>query len=377
MDFELDEEQLQLRDAAAEVLAKECPASYLRAVVGGTRDPAELWGTLAALDWPGLALPTELGGVGSSMVELAIVLEQLGYVGDPTPLLATTTQLVPVVQACGDLEQRRRFLGLVAAGTTTGTLALAGAHGRWDPASPPVQAQRIGESWRLEGTAHVVVDGDRADEIAVLARTDDGTAVFVVPSAAVTARRISSFDPTLHVADVTFDDVTVADDRRLAVEAGRPGFQRALEVAATGVAATMVGACQRVLDMVVEYVTGREQFGVPIGSFQAVKHKAVDMYIAVERARALTQFAALTIAEGDDRSTVAASMAKAAAGDAQHIVFQHGIQLQGGIGYTWENDVHLYLRRAKAGELLFGGADDHRLRVARHTLDAASQDQGS
>ena len=121
-----------------------------------------------------------------------------------------------------------------------------------------------------------------------------------------------------------------------------------------------VGACQRAFDLVIDYVRGREQFGVPIGSFQAVKHKAVDMYVAIERARALGYFAALTIAEDDDRRSLAASMAKAAAGDAQRLVFQHGIQLFGGIGFTWENDLHLYLRRAKAGELLFGGAAEHR-----------------
>jgi alkylation response protein AidB-like acyl-CoA dehydrogenase len=122
---------------------------------------------------------------------------------------------------------------------------------------------------------------------------------------------------------------------------------------------------------VIEYISGREQFGVPIGSFQAVKHQAVDMYVAVERARALGYFAALTIAEHDDRRTMAASMAKAAAGDAQHIVFQHGIQLFGGIGFTWENDLHLYLRRAKVGELLFGGATEHRARVGRRAMDAS------
>ena len=130
------------------------------------------------------------------------------------------------------------------------------------------------------------------------------------------------------------------------------GFELALDEAVTGLAMMTVGACQRALDMVLEYVRGREQFGVPIGSFQAVKHKAVDMYVAIERARALGYFAALTIAEGDERRSLAASMAKAAAGDAQRIVVQHGIQLFGGIGFTWENDLHLYLRRAKAGELL-------------------------
>jgi alkylation response protein AidB-like acyl-CoA dehydrogenase len=368
VDFELDEDQLHLQSSAAEVLAKECPPSYLRAVMAGTADPAELWTTLAGLDWPGLAIPDELGGVGLSAVELAIVVEQLGYVSDPTPLVATTTQFVPVVQACGDVEQQQRFVGAVAGEAATGTLALAGADGHWDPGSPAVSANQVGESWDLQGTASFVVDGDRADAIAVWAATVDGPQAFVVPGRAVEARRTPSFDQTLHVAEVTFDGVSVGDDRRLAGANACEGFERALDEAVTGVAATMVGACQRVLDMVIDYVREREQFGVPIGSFQAVKHKVVDMYMAIERARALAQFAALTIAEDDDRRTITASMAKAAAGDAQRIVFQHGIQLFGGIGFTWENDLHLYVRRAKAGELLFGGADDHRERIGRRSL---------
>jgi alkylation response protein AidB-like acyl-CoA dehydrogenase len=167
---------------------------------------------------------------------------------------------------------------------------------------------------------------------------------------------------------VDLDGVTIGEDRRLAGAEAGAGFERALVHALAGLAMVTVGACQRALDLVVEYVSGREQFGVPIGSFQAVKHKAVDMYVAIERARALAYFAALAIAEDDERRSLAASMAKAAAGDAQHIVFQHSIQLFGGIGFTWENDVHLYLRRAKAGELLLGGTAEHREKIARRLL---------
>ncbi len=225
--------------------------------------------------------------------------------------------------------------------------------------------------WALEGTAAFVVDGDRANELAVLARTDAGPQVFVVPADAVSARRTPSLDGALHVADVTFDGAAVDDDRRLAGDDPLAGFGRALDEAVAGLAMLMVGACQRGLDLVIEYVRGREQFGVPIGSFQAVKHQVVDMHVAIERARALGYFAALTIAEDDPRRTTAASMAKAAAGEAQHLVFQHAIQLFGGIGFTWENDLHLYLRRAKAGELLFGGAADHRARIGRQVMAAS------
>ena len=371
MDFEFDEDQLGLQSAAASVLAKECPAAYLRSVVDGGHDPSDLWKTLGGLDWPGLTIAAEDGGVGASAVELAIVLEQLGYVGDPTPFLATTSQFVPLVAACGDAEQRRRFLGAVASQGDAGTLALAGPTGRWDAGSPPVEAHESAGRWQLRGSASFVLDGDRASEVAVLARTREGVAAFVVPTDAVQVRRVPALDEALHVTDVDFDGVEIDADRRLAGD-GAAGVERALDEAVTGLAMMTVGACQRGLDMVLEHVRGREQFGVPIGSFQAVRHKAVDMYVAIERARALGYFAALAIAEQDGRRSLAASMAKAAAGDAQRIVFQHGIQLYGGLGFTWENDLHLYLRRAKAGELLLGGAAEHRARVAAHVLSSTA-----
>lgn len=368
MDFEFDEDQLNLQASVAEVLAKECPPTYLRAVVEGEAEPSELWSTLVALDWPGLAVPEPLGGVGLSTVELAIVAEQLGYVVDPTPLLATTTQFAPLVEACGDDEQQRRFLGGVAAGTTTGTLALAGEEGRWDPEHPAVAATPVDGGWALRGTAAFVVDGDRADEVAVVAATADGPQVFVVPAADVDAERTPALDETLHVTRLTFDGVVVDEDRRLAGGTGTRGIERGLATAVTGLSMAMVGACQRGLDLVLDYVRERQQFGVPVGSFQAVKHKAVDVHLAIERGRAVATFAALTLAEDDARWPLAAAMAKAAAGDAQRIAFQHCIQLFGGIGFTWENDLHLYLRRAKAGELLFGGAAEHRRRVGHAVL---------
>ena len=372
MDFELDEDQLGLQEMAAAMLAKECPASYLRAVVDDDHDPVDLWKTLGSLDWPGLAVPVEHGGSGASAVELAIVVEQLGYVGDPTPFLATTTQFVPVVAACGDAEQRSRFLGAVAGEGRAGTLALAGPNGRWDPHAPPIEARRSPGGWQLHGTASFVFDADRVAELAVPARTDEGLQVFVVPADAARIARLPSIDEALHVTEVAFDGVEVGDDRRLAGGAGgdaATGCALGLDHAVAGLAMATVGTCQRAFDMVLEHVRDREQFGVPIGSFQAVRHKAVDMYVAIERARALGYFAALTIAEGDDRRSLAASMAKAAAGDAQRITVQHGIQLFGGIGFTWENDLHLYLRRAKAGELLLGGSAEHRARVAARLLD--------
>jgi alkylation response protein AidB-like acyl-CoA dehydrogenase len=369
MDFEFDDEQLELQSVVAGVLAKECPASYVRAAFEGRHDASELWATVCGLGWPALAIPADAGGVGASMLELGIVLERLGYVADPTAFLATTTQFVPLVDACGDPEQRRRFLGAVAREGGTGTLALARHDGRWDVSNPAITATQGGSAWELRGRAAFVLDADRVDELALLASTRKGVEAFVVPIAAVRVRRTRAFDGALHVTEVDLEGVTVTEDRHLSGGDVAAGATLVLDQAVTGLALVTVGACQRAHDMAVEYATRRHQFGVPIGSFQSVKHQLVDMHVAVERARVLAYFAALAIAAGDARRPIAAAMAKAAAGDAQRILFQ-SIQLFGGVGYTWENDLHLYLRRAKAAEMLFGGAAMHRATIGAALLQS-------
>jgi alkylation response protein AidB-like acyl-CoA dehydrogenase len=354
MDFELDEEQVALQEAVRDVAGRECPSSLLRSVIDGGDDAAGLWKVYVGLDWPALTIPEADGGIGLGAVELAVTLEELGYVADPSPFLATVSQYLPMVRALSP-GTRRELLDAVRAG---GTGAVAYAAGT-------VRARRDGVDWVLDGTARFVLDGDRADEVAVVAATGEGPGVFVVPGPSAGAARARAFDLTLHLATLRLDGVAVRAERAAVGADVEGAIVHATEEAVTGLSAMTVGACRRVLDLVLDHVKQRHQFGVPIGSFQAVKHLAVDMYVAIERARALYQFAALTIAEDDERRTVAASMAKAAAGDCQHLVFRHGIQLFGGLGFTWENDLQLYARRAKAGELLLGGAIEHRARVAR------------
>jgi alkylation response protein AidB-like acyl-CoA dehydrogenase len=366
MDFELDEDQLELQASVRDVVAREVTPGVLRSVIAGGSDADALWKTFVGLDWPLLTVPEADGGIGLSAVELAVALEELGYVADPSPFLATTSQYLPLLRACAGSEQRGPLLAAVRAGGTGAASFDAGA----------VRARAAGDGWVLDGEARFVLDGDRADEIAVVATTDDGPGlrgpnaqgVFVVPRADLAVTRAESFDGTIRLGTVRFDGVAVTSDRALVGPDVADGIARATDEAVTGMAATMVGACRRVLDLVLVHIKERHQFGVPIGSFQAVKHLAVDMHLAIERAGALHQFAALTIAEDDPRRSVAASMAKAAAGDCQRIVVRQGIQLFGGLGFTWENDLHLYLRRAKAGELLLGGSVEHRARVARWAL---------
>lgn len=321
--LEFDADQRLLSETVRDVLAKQCPPALVRSVAEDGVDPGPVWKGYVDLGW------TELNDPAGA-VELAIVTEELGRATDPTPFLATMTQFAPL--AADRFDPHR-----------TGAAVYSG-----------VAAHRETGRWVLDGTARQVLDGDRAEQLAVV--TD--AAVFVVDAEGIPARRASVFDPVLHVADLTFAGVTLPDAARVGVDA-----ERARHVALTGMATTMVGACQRILDLVLEHVRSRHQFGVPIGSFQAVQHKAVDMYVAIERARALAYFAALTIAEDDPRRRLAAAMAKAAAGECQSLVFRHGLQLFGAMGFTWENDLQFALKRAKAGELMLGGAAEHRAMI--------------
>lgn len=328
--LEFDADQRLWQETVRDAVTKQCPASLIRGIAENGVDPTPLWKTYIDAGWTELA-------EAENAVELAIVLEELGRATDPTPFLATLTQFAPLA---GDRFDPQH----------AGTAVYDG-----------VAAYRDADGWVLNGTARHVLDGDRAERFAVV--TDAG--VFVVDADRVTARRSSVFDPVLHVAEVSLADVRVPDTARVSVDA-----ERARHVALTGMAVTTVGACQRILDLVLEHAKQRQQFGVPIGSFQAVQHKAVDMHVATERARALSYFAALTIAADDPRRRLAAAMAKASAGEAQAVVFRHGLQLFGAMGFTWENDLQFALKRAKAGELLLGGAAKHREVIAKE-FDAA------
>ena len=293
MEFEFDEDQRLLQQSVRETLAK-------------VKDQPEdqLWATYLDLGW--LEAPP---------VELAIVLEELGYIADPTPFLASATWFAPLA-------------GRLASGSGTGV---------------------------FDGAGEFVLDADRADEVALLT----AAGVRIVPGAEVAASRVATFDHRLHVAHVSGGSGG-SSPRGGTVSFGSPLVPGIPDLALMGLAITTVGACRKILDLVVTHVKQRHQFGVPIGSFQAVKHKAADMYVAIERARALCYYSALTIAEDHGDRRRAAHMAKAAAGECQQVVVASGCQLFGAMGFTWEHELHLYLKRALAGDLLLGGTSQHR-----------------
>jgi len=371
VELELSDDQHALQDSVRAVLERECPIALVRSVVEQHKDAEALWSRITELDWPSLAVPEADGGLGLGFVELAVVAEELGRVIAPAPFLATAAQFVPAIAAAGDAEQRRRFLGAVAAEGIVGSLAVAEGSGRFDPAGVATVATADGDGFVLTGEKRFVFAGDRADEVVVAARAagstgDEGIGLFVVPGQSLDATPMASLDATRSYATVLLDAVHVPADRVLgAPGAAGPVLRTVVQQATAALAAEMVGTCQAIFDIVHEYVKEREQFGVKVGSFQAIKHKLANMFVALESARATAYFAAAAIAEGDPRRDLAVAVAKASVGDCQKLIAQEGIQCLGGIGYTWEHDMHLYVKRAKAGAAMFGTGSEHLETLAR------------
>ncbi len=366
MELEFTGEQEELRSSVRTFLEKECPPNVVRAVVETGQPATELWEAMVSLDWPALAIPEENGGIGLSVVDTAVVVEELGRAVAPGPLFATVTQFAPLVRETGTPEQRQRFLSGVATGAVTGAVALPDHPRRASLAAVTMAAERVENGWLLDGTKHGVL-AEGCSELVVVARVGDGLGAFVVPVDDVTLERVASLDPTRPVFAVTLAGVVVPDDRALGdpgSAASTDGVARALEEATAALALETVGICDALFQLALAYVKERQQFGVPIGSFQAIKHKMSDMFLAVERARSLCYFAVAALDEGTPSRGTAVSMAKAASDDCQRFVCRESLQSFGGIGFTWEHDCQLYIKRAETNGALLGNAADHSLAVA-------------
>jgi alkylation response protein AidB-like acyl-CoA dehydrogenase len=367
VELEFTSEQEELRSSVRSFLDKECSLGVVRTVVE-TGEPADkLWRSMVALDWPALAVPEEYGGVGLSFVEMAVLAEELGRVVAPGPLLATVSQFVPVVREVGTPEQRQRFLAAVASGAITGTVALADHARGWGLREVTTTAERAEGGWVLQGTKLGVLASPDTNEVAVIARVGDGVGGFVVPGDEARLAPVRSLDASRPLCTATFDRVLVADDRALGEPgsaASMSGLTRALQEATVALALETVGTCDALFQMVLSYVKDRKQFNVPVGSFQAVKHKMSNLFLAIERARSLCYYAVAAINEDTPDRATAASMAKAASDECQRAVCRDAFQSFGGIGFTWEHDSHLFLKRAGTNGTLFGGSAEHLLLVA-------------
>jgi alkylation response protein AidB-like acyl-CoA dehydrogenase len=366
MNLEFTDEQLELRDSARAALARECPPRLVRDVAAGRRDASELAAALTWLGWPALTVDVDLGGLGRSFVELAVVIEELGRAAAPGPFLPTTTQFVPVVRELGTEAQAHRFLAGVASGELTGSLALHEG-GRWDPETVTATAERDSDGWLLRGHKHHVLGGPDVDEIAVAARRENGTlGLFVVPAAELTFKRTTGLDHTRSLGNVELNSVWVPDARMLGeadADARKP-LGRALAEATVALALDALGACGELFDASLAVARDGGVAG------QAVEHALADMLVAVETSRAATYQAVGAVAEGDDRAAHLASVAKAAVGECVRSVTRHSFEIQGTDPGHDDADLRLWVGRATADALLFGAPADHRRMLADHLLSA-------
>ncbi len=373
MDFGFSEEQEMLRDSARRFLESECPPSFVRATMASAsaHSPA-LWAKIAELGWLGILVPEEHGGAGGSFLDLAVILEEAGRALLPGPFLATAVLGTLAIRLGGSREQQARLLPAIARGAHLTTLALDDAGGRVDPAAVTLPARARGDGFVLTGEKPFVMDAHVADTLVVAARTsasgEHGVTLFVVDAKApgITITPLATVDMTRRLCAVRFDEVALTPADILGARgAGWPVVQQILAHTLTALALELVGTTQRALDLSVAYAKERTQFGRPIGSFQAVKHKCVDMMVAVENGRSLAYYAAWAVSEQAPEAAAAVPMAKAYCSDMGKRVTSEAIQVHGGIGFTWEHDIHLYYRRALASEAAFGTAPVHREAVAR------------
>jgi alkylation response protein AidB-like acyl-CoA dehydrogenase len=333
----------------------------------------EFWTQLAEQGWLGINFSEEDGGSGLGLVDLVVLMEEMGRAVMPGPYLATALLGGAALHEAGAPAQRREYLPAIIEGRLKATLAAIEPNARWDASGVMMNAQPTRGGFSLSGTKLFVPDAHLADVIVVAARTrdgstmEDGVSLFLVPKDAtgLTVVLMPSIDETRKLCEVHFDNVALTQAALLGeLHAGWPILARVYDGASVALAAEMCGGAQRVLEMTVDYAKLRVAFGKPIGSYQGVKHKCADMLVEVENAKSLTYYAAWAIDQGSPDAPLAVSMAKACASDASRRVSNAGIQLHGGIGMTWEHDLHLYMKRAKASEVAFGDATWHRERVA-------------
>ncbi|MFC4000181.1 acyl-CoA dehydrogenase family protein [Prauserella oleivorans] len=339
----------------------------------GARTDESLWRALSVqMGLAGLIVPEADGGSGASVADLAVVFEELGASLAPVPMFATAGLALPVLRAVVQDERpgpARDLLAGIAAGSTVATLAVHETDGRYAPDATSVRAERDGEGWTITGTKGFVTDASFADVLVVPARVGEGIGVFAVDAADARVTTLTSLDLLRPLATVEFDR---APARLVAEPDVAHRFEAGLDVALVLLAAEQVGGAQRCLDNAVGYAMDRIQFGRPIGSFQAIKHQLVDLLLEVELARSAMTHAVRTADDYlEDPSTdtaralaEGASLARALCSETFSHVADEALHVHGGIGFTWEHDSHLYYRRAKAAQLLFGNPDEHRERLA-------------
>ena len=362
MKLAVSEEKRELRDAVRRFCADKAPVARARALMDTEAGYDTAVWTQAAeqLGLPGIAIPEEYGGAGFTFVEQAIVLEELGGVLYGGPYFSGAVLAANALLASGDERAERDLLPGIASGETSATLAFTEDDGSWDVDATTLSAKQSDDGWVLDGHKNFVLAGHTADLLLVAGRTPAGLSLFAVSGDAdgLARTRLNTLDQTRGMARLEF---SATPARLIGAEGGAAAtLEHTLDVAAVALAAEQLGGAQRALDMTLEYLKMRHQFGRAIGSFEALKHRCADLLMEVESTRSAVTYASWAVAEDAEELPVTAALVKAYASETFFHVAAETIQMHGGIGFTWEHDAHLYFKRAKASELFLGGVDHHR-----------------
>jgi alkylation response protein AidB-like acyl-CoA dehydrogenase len=373
MDFDLGKEQVMLQNSARDFLKKECPKELVREMMDDEKGYGpKLWQKMTDLGWQGLVIPEEYGGIGSGFLDLVVLLEEMGRALVPGPFVPTVVYGGRMIQSAGTQEQKQKFLPAIADGEMIMTLALMESAGSFDPAGISTTAKASGENFIINGSKMFVPDAHVADCLICVARTKegagaDGISLFLVDSKTegIQVEPLTTMTGE-KTCEVIFSNVSVPKENLLGpLDGGWPIVQEMLDEAIIAESAWMMGGARWTLEESVAYAKERVQFGVPIGTFQAIQHKLANVAVEVEGATSIVYYAAWAIDENDANKAVAASAAKAWCSDMYTRAAMEGIQVHGGMGFTWEHDMHLFLKNAKSSQVTFGDGNYHRERIAQ------------
>jgi alkylation response protein AidB-like acyl-CoA dehydrogenase len=367
MNFGLSESQRILKENARKFFVNECPMAEVRRIME-TEDAFDigLYRKMAEQGFTGIIFPERYGGLGLGKVEMAVLLEEMGWALVPGPYFSSVLLAGTVIEAAASEAHKQKYLAPIAEGTVRATLAALESAGSWNLDSVSMKARGN----VLHGEKLFVTDAAAADFLVVAARDGSEPVIVIVDAKApgVKITPLPAIDLTRKLYSVEFHNAQgeVLASGNAAVTA----LDRALQIAEVGLAAELTGGMQRGMEITVEYAKTRKQFGKPIGTYQAVQHQCADMYVWTESSRSASLYAAWMLDSGEEGAATAVSVAKMYASDAAREIASRTIQVHGGMGFTWENDCHLYYRRAKASEVMLGDATFHRDRIAQQVVDA-------
>lgn len=371
MDFSFNEDQIMMQDSAKNFFQKECSAEFVREMyednVGYSE---EMWNKMAELGWMGIMIPEEYGGLGLTFLDLALIMEEMGRFAVPIPFFSTVILGAEPIKLAGSNAMKEEILSKIAVGELRMSLALMEEEGNFLPSGINLSAKTDGDGYILNGMKLFVPDAHAADKIIVAARTgnnENDITLFLVDKSdtGLSVELQHTMDGSRKLSAITLDNVRISKENIIGeVNKGWPILDKVLNMANAALCLETLGAAQKALEMTVEYVKIRIQYEVPIGSFQSVKHRLADAMLQVESARSAAYYAAWAVSEDDKDMPLAVSLAKTYCVQAGKFATNEGVQLHGAIGYTWEHDMHLFFKRVRFAEAMFGGPIFHKEKIA-------------